>query len=77
MWLKSGIALAWCRLAAAAQIQPLAWELLYASDVAAKQNKTKNKQKTSQTSTPEPLNKRELLFILQVMGTNAGRKTGL
>ena len=39
-WLGSGIAVA----AAAAPIQPLGWELPYASDVALKGKKTKNKK---------------------------------
>ena len=38
--------LLWCRLAAAAPIQPLAWEPPYAMGVALKRQKTKNKQKT-------------------------------
>ena len=36
MWL-------WCRQAAVAPIQPLGWELLYATDVALKKQKTKTK----------------------------------
>ena len=35
MWLKSGVAVAVaCKLAATALIQPLAWELPYAADMA-------------------------------------------
>ena len=33
----------WCRLAATAPIQPVAWELPYAGGVALKRPKTKNK----------------------------------
>ena len=36
----------WHRLAATAPIQPLAWELAYAKDVALKQNKTKQNKQT-------------------------------
>ena len=35
----------WCRLAPAAPIRPLAWELPYASDVALKKKKSKRKEK--------------------------------
>ena len=35
-WLRSGVALLWCRLAAAALIRPLAWEPPYAADAALK-----------------------------------------
>ena len=40
----------WCRLAAVAPVQPLAWELLYATPVALKKQKNpqKQKQKTNQ-----------------------------
>ena len=41
--------LLWCSLAAAAPIQPLSWELPYATNVALK-NKNKNKQ-TKQNKT--------------------------
>ena len=34
----------WCRLAAATLIPPLAWELLYASDVALKRKKKKERK---------------------------------
>ena len=34
----------WCRPAAAASIQPLAWELPYATGVAVKEKKTKKKK---------------------------------
>ena len=43
-WLRSDVAMAVIRLAAVALIGPLAWELLYAVDVALKR---KNKQKLS------------------------------
>ena len=35
----------WCRLAVAALIQPLAWELAYVTGVALKKQKNKNKNK--------------------------------
>ena len=35
----------WCRLAAAVSIQPLAWELLYATKCGPKKQKKQNKQK--------------------------------
>ena len=35
----------WCRLAAAAPIRPLAWEFPYATGVALKGKKIKNKNK--------------------------------
>ena len=35
----------WCRLAAAAPIQPLAWELPYTTSVALKSNKIKQTKK--------------------------------
>ena len=41
-WLRSCIALVWCRPAAAAPFQPLAWELPYAEDEALKRNKQTN-----------------------------------
>ena len=34
----------WCRPAAAVPIQPLAWELPYATDVALKKNKNKKRK---------------------------------
>ena len=34
----------WCRLAAAARIQPLAWELPYATGVALKRQKEKKEE---------------------------------
>ena len=44
----------WCKPAAAAPIQPLAWELPYVADVAP-QKKTKGKKKSQQnTSKPNP-----------------------
>ena len=47
MWLGSGIAVIWYRLAAAAPILPLAWELPYATDAALHpcQKKSKKKKK--------------------------------
>ena len=43
MWLESGVTLLWCRLAAAAPIQPLAWEPPYAAGAALlKKKKEKN-----------------------------------
>ena len=48
MWLRSHIAVAWCRLAAADPILPLAEELPYATDEAIN-IKTKNKQTSKQT----------------------------
>ena len=36
----------WCRLAAVALIQPLAWELPYATGAALKQNKTKQTKRS-------------------------------
>ena len=56
----------WCRLAAAALIQPLAWEPLYATDVALKRAKKKKKEKnkTNQTICNEGKTKKYLLFIL-------------
>ena len=39
----------WCRLAAAAPIQPLAWKLSYAAGVALKPKKKKKKQKKEKT----------------------------
>ena len=44
-WLGPSVAVAVCRPVAAAPIQPLAWELLYASGVALKSQKIKNKIK--------------------------------
>ena len=45
----------WCRPAAAALIQPLAWELPYAIDVALKsKNKQKNPNQTKITTTKKP-----------------------
>ena len=44
MWLRSCVAVAvWCRLAAAALIQPLAWEFLCAAGVALKRKTQKKK----------------------------------
>ena len=39
MWLRSCVAVAWYRPAAAAQIQPLTWEFPYAAGVALKSQK--------------------------------------
>ena len=41
MWLRSCVAVAvvWCKLAAVAQIQPLAWEIPYAAGMALKSKK--------------------------------------
>ena len=39
MWLRSGLLWLWCRLAAAAPIRPLTWELPYASGVVLKRKK--------------------------------------
>ena len=53
MWLRTGIAVAlvllwlWCRLAAVASIRPLAWEPLYAVDVALKRKKKKERKRCS------------------------------
>ena len=46
MWLGSGVALLWlwCRPAATALIQPLAWELPYATGTALKKTKGKKKK---------------------------------
>ena len=44
MKLRSPLLWMWCRLTAAALIQPLAWELPYALGVALKGKKTKNKK---------------------------------
>ena len=44
MWLRSRVAWLWCRLVAAALIQPLAWELPYALGVALKKEKKKKKK---------------------------------
>ena len=41
MWLRSALLWLWCRLAAAALIWPLSWELLYAAGVALKRPKKK------------------------------------
>ena len=45
MWLGSGIAVAVHRPAAAAAVQPLAWELPYAASAALKIQKKKKKKK--------------------------------
>ena len=45
MRLKSGVAMAVAQTAAAAQIQPLAWELSYATGVAIKRKKKKKQVK--------------------------------
>ena len=42
MWLGPGVAVAVTEASAAAPIQPLAWELLYATDAAMEKNKKKN-----------------------------------
>ena len=41
MWLGSRMSVLWCRSAAVAPIQPLAWELAYASGAALKRRKKK------------------------------------
>ena len=48
MRLKSGVAMAVAQTAAAAQIQPLAWELSYATGVAIKRKKKKAGQRKGQ-----------------------------
>ena len=45
MCLRSGIAMAVAQAAAVAPVQPLAWELPYASNVALKRKKKKEKEK--------------------------------
>ena len=45
----------WCRLAVAALILPLAWELSYATDVALKKKKKKKKKKGNFESDLEDL----------------------
>ena len=52
MQLGSGVAVAVCRPAATALIGPLAWEPPYATGVALKRQKTKNKTKQKQTKKP-------------------------
>ena len=47
-WLVSGIAVAVCRPATIALIQPLAWELPYASSAALKTNKQTKKKQTQE-----------------------------
>ena len=48
-WVKEQVLLwLWCRPAAAALIQPLAWEISCATDAALKRQKQKQKQKTNQ-----------------------------
>ena len=46
MWLRSGVARAVAEASAAAPIQPLAWELPYATGVAIKEKKNFNFKKT-------------------------------
>ena len=46
----------WCRLAATAPIQPIAWELAYATGVALKRLKKKNKSKNFSISGQEEAN---------------------
>ena len=41
MWLRFGIPERWCRLGAAAPIQPLAWQLPYVTHAALKEKKPK------------------------------------
>ena len=50
MPLGSGIEWLWCRLAAAAPIPPLAWELPYAAGVALKSKKIKTNKQINQSS---------------------------
>ena len=45
MWLGSGVAMAVARPAAAASIQPLAWELLYAVGVVLKRKRKRKRRK--------------------------------
>ena len=42
MWLRSGVAVAVAQVGAATPLQPLAWELPYATDAALKKKKLKN-----------------------------------
>ena len=48
--LKNGLDLLWCRLAAAALIQPLAWEPPYAAGEALKRQTNKKNYQVSLTS---------------------------
>ena len=51
-WVEGPVLLwMWCRQAAAAPIQPLAWQLPYAAGVVLKGKKEKQKQKQSSKST--------------------------
>ena len=45
LWLGSTLLWLWCRTVATAPIQPLAWELPYATGALEKKNKTKQKNK--------------------------------
>ena len=45
MQLRSGVAVAVCRPVAAAPVQPLGWEIPYATGVALKRPKVKKKKK--------------------------------
>ena len=51
MWLRSGIALLWRRMAAVAPIQPLGWELPCAAGEALKRQKKKKKRKKEKEKT--------------------------
>ena len=66
MGLRSGVAVRlWCRPAPAAPIQPVAWELPYATSVALKEKKNQTKQKESR--------KLENLLVTQLQASDMAR----
>ena len=76
MRFESGIAEAGCRLAAAALIQPLAWELPYALGVALKRKQKQKQKKTKQNSpcsleAPKSSQERETLDLSSQLDRNS------
>ena len=70
MWLGPHVATMlwlWCRLVAAALIQPLAWKLPYAAGTALKRKKKKKKKKKRRICAPEILHKTQIHTPVEIM----------